>query len=129
MLLLHHCRCGLGITACLPLSQSLVCQTVLESLDLGICIGKLSLELITGRKSANHSGLGSGEGTGGFRGLRRLVLGLFGEIGRRDGRGVVSHGLLAGGRCFVVSTGGSVGGGFLIVDLYEFSKCSMLQRE
>lgn len=84
MLLLHCRRSSLGLATCLPLSQSLVCQSVLESLNLSICIGKLGLEFIAGGESTGHCGLGVGEGTSGFSGLRGLGLGLLGEIGGRN---------------------------------------------
>lgn len=117
MLLLRCCRRSLGLATCLPLSQSLVCQPVLQSLDLCVRIGKLGLQFVTGWESAGHGGLSGCEGTGGFSGLRRLGLGLLGEIGRRDRQSLVVHVLLAGCGSFKVSTGGGVSRRLLLQDL------------
>lgn len=114
-MLLLHCRGrSLGLATCLPLPQSLICQSVLESLNLSICVGKLGLQFVAGGESAGHGGLGVGEGTGGFSWLGRFRLGLLGEIGSRNWRGLIVDVLLAGSRRFEVSTGGGVSWGLLI---------------
>lgn len=45
--LLRHCsRGGLCLAASLPLPQALICQSLLESLDLCVRIGKLCLQFV-----------------------------------------------------------------------------------
>lgn len=129
MLLLHCCRRGLGFADCLPLSQSLIRQAVLQSLDLRVRIGELALQFIAGGESTGHGGLGVREGASRLSGLRRLGLGLLGEIGRRDWRCLVGHVLLAGGGGFVVSTRGGVSRRLIIHDLQKGESMRTVRRE
>lgn len=109
--LLHRCRSGRRLAASLSLPQALICESVLQSLDLRIGVGKLGLQLVAGRESAGHSGLGICNGGAGLGRLGGLGLdGLFGKIGGGDRRWLFDGALLrkTNRGSIVVATGGSV---------------------